>query len=118
MIALIVVGLAAAFALATLIAGWWTLIVVALAAGGLLHAHRRIAEACALAALLGWAALLAWTASRGPLLPFAGRLALAMGVPAFVPPALTLLFPMLLGWSGGAVGQAVGALLRRRPPPR
>lgn len=109
---LVVLLLAASFAASTALFGWLAVPLVALATallGAVTPAARagrdgRISPALlAASASLGWAALLAIDAARGPLWPLAERLGLVLGVPAVVLTVATVGFAALLAWSAAAV---------------
>jgi len=100
-------GLALAFALADVAAGWWTVPVVALVAGAWFARKRHIALTTAFGALFGWILVLVWDAGRGALMSFAAKLAASMSLPTIALLLLTLVFPMLLAWSAAAIGQTV-----------
>ena len=55
-------------------------------------------------AVLGWAALLGWTAWHAPVMPLAQRVGAVFQLPSWGLLALTLLFPALLA---GAAARAV-----------
>ena len=107
--------LAAAFAIATVVLGWWAVPVVAAAWGLVRRGLPRSGALAAAGAALGWAALLAWTALRGPLGTLAGQLAGIFGVPAAVLPVVALVFAALLAWSAAHLTGALvaGRSLRR-----
>jgi hypothetical protein len=90
--------LALAFALATIALGWWAVPLVA-AAWALVRRGEPASASAAAGAAIGWAALLAWIALRGPLVPLASQLGGVMGIPAVVLPAVTLFYPAVLAWS-------------------
>ncbi len=83
---------------ATWIAGWWGVALVAAAWG-----WRGQARDAAVAAFVAWAALLAWTASSGALLPFASRLGGIFSLPRWAMVAVTPLFAALLAWGAAAL---------------
>lgn len=83
---------------ATFLAGWWGVALVAAAWG-----WRGRARDAALAAFVAWAALLAWTASAGALLPFAARLGGIFSLPRWAMVAVTPLFAALLAWGAAAL---------------
>jgi hypothetical protein len=95
---------AALVAAGTTVAGWWTVPVLAAIWARALPRPRAVVRTCALGAALGWAALLAWTASEGPLSPIAQRTSGVLQLPPWGLIGLTLLFPALLA---GAAARAV-----------
>jgi hypothetical protein len=101
--------LAAAFALATFVLGWWAVPLVAACYAAITSAQRGNAVASGLAAMLGWGALLAWTAARGPV----GTLAVELGGILQLKPvgvyAATIAFPGLLAVSAAIVARAIAA---------
>ena len=104
--------LAAAFALGTLILGWWAVPLLGAIWGLLRRGRPRFASAFA-AAALAWAALLAFDAARAP--SAMGRLTEVMGgvftLPGPVLLVLTLLFAALLA---GCASQVTGTEARER----
>jgi hypothetical protein len=123
--------LACAFALATWLAGWWGVALVA-AAWGAIGARRRRglgaegapprweyarapspSRQAALAAPAAWLLILAWQAAHAPVAALAARLAGVMQLPTPALPLATLLFAALLAWSAAAVAMGVAGLARR-----
>ncbi len=98
--------LGAAFALATFVVGWWAVPVVAACYAAITSAQRGSAVASGVAAMLGWGALLAWTAAHGPV----GTLAVELGGILQLKPvgvyATTIAFPGLLAVSAAVVARA------------
>lgn len=82
--------------------GWWAVPALALTWG-----WRGRAGEIALAALLGWAALLVVQHLRAPLLPLAGRAGGVFGLPAWGLLVLTPLFAALLAWSAAILARAL-----------
>jgi len=99
---LVLLGMA--FSLATAMFGWWAVPVLAAAWGIYDNADNRPGLVASGAAGIGWAFLLVWTATRGPVLLLSQRTAGVLGVPSATLVALTLMFPMALGWGAGVVG--------------
>ena len=104
--------LALAFALATVALGWWGVPIVGAVWGAIGRGRRRPAVTAAVAALLGWAGLLLWSAARGPLLSLAAKLGATLMLPGAGLVVVTLLFATLLAWSAAAVVQGVARLAR------
>ena len=101
--------LAAAFAIATAVLGWWAVPVVAAAWALVRRGLPRSGALAAAGAALGWAALLAWAALRGPVGTLAGQLAGVFGVPAAALPLVALVFAALLAWSAAHLTSALVA---------
>jgi len=106
--------LSLAFSLATALFGWWAVPVLACFWGLYDKAANRPALVASLAAGLGWALLLVWTATQGPLLLLSSRASGVMGVPSVTLFALTLMFPMALGWGAGVLGGTGRYIFERR----
>jgi hypothetical protein len=105
--------LAALGVVGTIVAGWWTLVVVGVLRGlpvPLLPRRGAVTEA-ACAGGLAWAALLAWSGMRGPV----GRLARVVGpifhLPAWALLTLTVAFAVV---AAGAAAAVTGQVARRR----
>lgn len=106
-------ALAAVYAVATALVGWWSLPIVS-AAWALIAARRRTASVgwlAALGAAIGWLALLAYDAARGPAAALATTLGGVMRVPA---PALVLVTLGFAALVAGSTGALVGAVARPR----
>jgi hypothetical protein len=99
--------LAVAFAAATLVFGWWSVAAVGILWGVVAGPGRRAGRTAALAASLGWLALLVVTALQGPVLRVADRVGGVLGVPWAVVVGITLVFPALLGGGGAWVGRVI-----------
>jgi hypothetical protein len=97
---------AAASAMLTWFAGWWAVPVVALAAGLFGMRAGVVAAACAIA----WALLLTADVIAGGMGRLSSILAGVMGLPAPALFVVTLLFPLLLGWSAASLGGAARSL--------
>ena len=99
--------LATAFALATFVIGWWAVPLVAAVYAAITTQQRSSALVSGISAMLGWGALLAITASRGPI----GTLATELGGVLQIKPmgvyAITIAFPGLLAISAAVVSRAV-----------
>lgn len=92
-----------AFALATVSLSWWSVPVLGAVWGALGPRSSRRALTAAIAAGLGWALLLSWAATQGPVGELAARVGPVFGLPLLGFVGLTLVFPMLLAWSAGTV---------------
>jgi hypothetical protein len=103
--------LAAACAIATVVLGWWSVPVVAVAWALVRRGAPSTSSLAAVAAALAWGALLASVAARGPFGTLATQLAGVMALPTVVLPLVTLIFPALLAWSAA---QLTSALVARR----
>jgi hypothetical protein len=105
--------LATAFAIATFVAGWWAVPIVAAIYAAITTQQRSSALVSGISAMLGWGALLAITASRGPV----GTLAVELGGVLQIRPmgvyAITIAFPGLLAISAAVVSRAL--FFRRQP---
>ena len=106
--------LAGAFAVATLLFGWWGVPVVAVAWGAIAWRTRGAGLIAALAAIIAWAALLAWSASRGPVAELASTLGAVMGAPGVAIVGLTLVFPAALAWAGARMAAGITAIVTAR----
>jgi hypothetical protein len=103
-----------AFSLATLLFGWWAVPLLACFWGVYDRPENRPALIASFAAGLGWALLLVWTAVQGPVWLLSQRASGVMGVPSFTLIALTLTFPMALGWGAGVLGVTARYFFERR----
>jgi hypothetical protein len=99
--------LATAFAVATFVLGWWAVPVVAAIYAAITSAQRGSAVVSGVAAMLGWGALLAVTASRGPVGTLAGELGALLNLGAMGVYAVTIAFPGLLAVSAAVVARAL-----------
>lgn len=104
--------LATAFAIATFAVGWWAVPLVAAVYAAITTAQRGSAIVSGFAAMLGWAALLAITASRGPV----GVLAVELGGVLKLSPnavyAATIAFPGLLAVSAAVLARSISAAFK------
>lgn len=97
------------FAAADFLVGWWSLPLIGLILG-LIGARRRlVALQVALAAVLAWALLFAWTAMQGNLGPFMQALALSMKLAPAQLLSATAFLPILLA----GLAARLGAGMRR-----
>ena len=110
---LLVVALALLLVATTLLAGWWTLPVVAALWGAARFRHRGAALDAGFAASLAWGALLARQAVRGPVEAVAAKTAAAMGLPGPALVLVTLLYAFLLAWAAARLTSST-----RRGPSR
>ena len=92
--------------------GWWGVVVAAAILGWVYRDERGRAWRVALAAMEGWAIILAIDAIAGPLGLVGSTLQGVMSIPAILLFAVTLLFPGLLGWSTAAVVSEIGLMVR------
>ncbi|MEO7998413.1 MAG: hypothetical protein ABI852_13265 [Gemmatimonadaceae bacterium] len=103
-----VIVLAAAFAAATYFVGWWSVPVIAATYALVLRKQYASGDA-ALAALLGWGALLARVAVAPAFTTLLARMGGIFPIPGTAVVALTLLFAVLLAWSAARVVSALVA---------
>lgn len=101
----------AAFALSTVLLGWWAVPVITVILVFL--RPTMTAGDLALAAGLSWAGLLFWRASTGPLSVVVDRLSLIFSVPGWVLELITVLVPTLMAWSTATL---IALLPRFRSP--
>jgi hypothetical protein len=99
--------LAPAFALATAVLGWWAVPVLGVVWGAVATRGERPVRMAATAAALGWAILLVWGATQGPVHVVARRVGPVLMLPGWLFVALTLLFPALLAASATQVAVAL-----------
>lgn len=104
--------LAAAYAVATYAVGWWAVPLVAVVYAAITRAQHGSAILSGFAAILGWGALLAITASQGPVGTLAAELGGVLHLRPVAVYAVTLAFPGLLAVSAAVVGRAVASLGR------
>ena len=103
-------ALAVAVALATMLVAWWMVSVVCAAWGAWQRGRRAQALDAGIAAATGWGMLLLLVAARGPAMLVAGQVGAVVGVPAAALVLLTLLFPFALGWSSARLADALAHL--------
>lgn len=108
-----IVILSIAVPLATAVIGWYAVPVLGCLWGAISRGSNRPALSYSIAAGLGWAVLLVWTASQGPMSVLAGRAAGVFGVRAEVLYAVTILFPVPLAWGSAVVGEYAGKIMQR-----
>lgn len=106
--------LAMAFAVGTILVGWWGVPVVAVVWGVIANRTRSPGLTAATAAALAWAGLLGWTAIAGNLDSLAGILGEIMGVPGATLVVLTMLYPAAIAWAGARLASGATILLRIR----
>jgi hypothetical protein len=99
---LVFAGLVAA---ATVIAGWWTVPVLAAVWVRVASRSRAAVRSCILGAALGWALLLGWTALNGPVDLLARRAGGVLELPGWGLLVATLLFPALLAGAAARVAR-------------
>jgi len=100
--------LSVAFALATVIMGWWAVPVLAAVWGLLTRSEQHPELVAAAASGLGWALLLAWTVTQGPVGALASRAAGVMGISSLALLVMAIAFSTALAWSAAVVARAVG----------
>ena len=96
----------AAMILGTWFIGWMAVPIVALACGLGSVAPRYVA----LHAGAAWTVLLVADVAHAAFARLAGMLGGVMGIPAGLLIVLTILFPMILGWSAATVGAALRSI--------
>ncbi|GAC1516142.1 MAG: hypothetical protein NVS1B4_09650 [Gemmatimonadaceae bacterium] len=95
---------------ATYVGGWIGIPIVAMLVA-IPDSPRRVTPGeCGVAAGSAWAALLAWTATQGPIGSVAAILGGVMRAPPVVVVAATLVVPGLMAWSAALVAQRLWAL--------
>jgi hypothetical protein len=99
--------LATAFAIATFVLGWWAVPIVAAIYGTISAAQRGNSIVAGFAAMLGWGALLAITAARGPVGTLAAELGGVLNIKPIGVYAVTIAFPGLLAVSAAVVARAL-----------
>jgi hypothetical protein len=108
MTALIELLLLVAFALVTMLFGWWAVPLVGLVAGVALRHHRWPFVASGFLAAAAWGLMLLGGTVRGAPVPaFAASLGGAMGVPGWALYVATLAFAFVLGGGAARLGWAV-----------
>ena len=101
--------LATAFAIATFVLGWWAVPIVAAVYAAISSSQRGSAIVSGFAAMLGWAALLAIVAARGPVGTLAAELGGVLNLKPIAVYAVTIAFPGLLAISAAVVTRAFTA---------
>jgi hypothetical protein len=89
----------------TVIAGWWTVPVLAAAWVRVAPRSRGAVRSCMLGAALGWGLLLGWTALEGPVELLARRAGGVFELPRWGLLVATVLFPALLAGAAARVAQ-------------
>jgi hypothetical protein len=89
----------------TVIAGWWTVPVLAAVWVRVIPRLRGAVRSCMLGAALAWGLLLGWTALEGPVGLLARRAGGVLGLPGWGLLVVTLLFPALLAGAAARVAQ-------------
>ncbi len=105
-----------AFAIATMLFGWWGLLFTGLAWGFLARSTRAVGFSAAVAAALAWAGLLLGASVKSPVGALASTVSAVLGAPSIALAVLTLVFGTALGWSAArcAAGLAEEVAGRRR----
>jgi hypothetical protein len=109
--ALKILLLGSAFALRTVVTGWWAIPILG-ATWGLIGPNRKRAPLlAAVSAGWGWVLLLLWNAWQGSLLTLANRAAGVMGMGGASLLGITVAFSMVLAWAAAVVagGMRVGS---------
>jgi ribose/xylose/arabinose/galactoside ABC-type transport system permease subunit len=99
--------LALAVALGTFMFGWWMVPLIGAVWGLVARERERPQLIVALAAAVGWALLILWTSTQGPIGEVARRAAGVMGMsrPWFL--LITVAFPMIVAWAAAVITGAV-----------
>ena len=97
-------------AASTWLIGWWSVALVAIAAGYLMRRRGGNAWRVALGSAEGWAILLLVDTLGGRSRELLSILAGTMSIPGPALVVATLLFPALIGWSGAALAAELGQL--------
>lgn len=95
----------------TLLLGWWAAAAVGAVWGAVALPKTRPALTAALGGLVAWAALLAWSAVRGPVPELAGMVGSIMGIGGWGLVGMTLLYPAMLAGASAVLTGAVRAKL-------
>jgi hypothetical protein len=98
--------LAAAFAVATFVLGWWAVPLVAAIYAVISSAQRGSAVLSGIAAMIAWGVLLAITAAQGPVGTLAAELGGVLKLKPLAVYAVTIAFPGLLAVSAAVVARA------------
>ena len=117
MIALLLIAVAAAGF--TFVAGWWGVAIVGLVAGALFSRDDGRPWRVALGTMMGWVLLLLLDTMGGRFGRVTAAVSGSMKIPGVALLGVTLLLPLLLGWSAATVGAAIrrAARSRRREAP-
>ena len=102
---LLIVVAAAGFTFAV---GWWGVAIVAVGAGIVFRRDEGRPWRVALGAVTGWVLLLLVDTMGGRFGRVATAVSGSMSIPTVALLGITLLLPVLLGWSGATVGAAIG----------
>jgi hypothetical protein len=113
-VALKVLLLGTAFALATMVFGWWAVPALAAVWGLIAPNSNRAPLLAAVAAGWGWVLLLLWTAILGPFMTLADRAANVMGMGSASLLGITIAFSMVLAWAAAVVAGALRFPRRRQ----
>lgn len=109
MVVLRTIMLAVAIALGTILVGWWTVPLVAVAYGVLLRGSRYPGLSAAASGAMAWGGYLGLAVIGGaPVGAFASSLAASMQLPGWAPLTATLAFPALLAGLASYLGARVG----------
>ncbi len=110
-----VVLLALAFAIATVLIGWWGVPLTGAAWGVLGRLAPRSALVASASAVLAWSGLLLWGAARAPVASLASTVGGALGVPGAALVVLTLAFAAIVAWSAARAAAGLADEFAGRP---
>jgi len=99
--------LALAVALGTFMFGWWTVPLTGAVWGLVARERERPQLIAASAAAVGWALLMLWSWTQGPIGEVSRRAAGVMGMSRLSLLSLTIAFPMIVAWAAAAITAAV-----------
>ncbi|MGD2134847.1 MAG: hypothetical protein PVF27_01755 [Gemmatimonadales bacterium] len=111
--ALRVAMLALAFALGTWVVGWWAVPVLGLVWGAIASRASHPSRTAGASATLGWAMLLLWLGTQGPVWYVAQRVGPVLALPGWLFLGLTLIFPGVMALAAAAVAGEIAAMVRR-----
>ena len=101
--------LAVGIAMGTILMGWWSVPLVALAYGVALRRSRRPGLTAAASGAIAWGGYLGLAVIGGaPVGRFGGELAASMQIPGWAPFAATVIFPAVLAGLAAYLGARVG----------
>jgi hypothetical protein len=106
-VALEILLLGTAFALATALAGWWAVPVLAAIWGLIAPNRKRAPLLAAVAAVWGWVLLLLWMWIQGPVMTVAERTGSVLRVGSASLLGITLAFSLVLAWAAAVIAGAL-----------